>query len=115
MENEKSSQDRQRFARAEERAEMLRQFHESGLTRKAFAEKQGVVLSTLDYWLTREKRNRVGAPSEVSMVFSELKLKGQSLTAESAWAMEVVSTGGVTVRSREVLPAGLLIRLLRLH
>lgn len=103
----------QSIARAQKWAEVLKQFHRSGQTRRAFSEQEGVALATLSYWLTREKRKTLNTVSYAPMVFSELKLNPQGLEAESGWAVEIVSPTGLTVRSREALPAQLLIRLLR--
>jgi len=35
------------------RREIVRRYHESGMTRKAFCEANGVALSTLDLWIRR--------------------------------------------------------------
>ncbi len=115
MSDEQSLKETQRIGRREERLELLRRFHQSRMTRKAFAEKHGVVLSTLDYWLTRERRNGLAGAGDVPMVFSEVKMRGQGLTEQVGWAMEVISPAGYTVRSREALAGGLLIRLLRVR
>lgn len=37
---------------------ILAQFHASGLTQRVFAEQEGVPLSTLTYWLRRERLER---------------------------------------------------------
>jgi len=108
-----SARQSQRFARAQKWAEVLKQFHRSGQTRKAFAEQQGVALATLSYWLTREKRRTLNTVSVAPMVFRELNLSPQGLQTEWGWAVEIVSAVGLTVRSREALPAHVLIRLLR--
>jgi transposase-like protein len=95
------------------RAELLREFHESGQTRKAFAATHGVRLSTLSYWLTCENRKAlVGAAAPV--VFGEVRLTSRPEETTN-WAMEVISPEGLTVRSRETLPTGLLFRLLTLR
>ncbi len=93
------------------RTELLRQFHESGQTRKAFSASRGIRLSTLNYWLTCEKRRAMVAPP---VVFNEFKVSGQA-EDKNAWAMEVISPEGLTVRSREALPSNLLFRLLALR
>lgn len=108
--------DRQIIARAEKWSEVLRQFRESGQTRNAFGRERGIAVSTLNYWLMRQKRKTLNGDAARSvssrkMVFSELKL--ESMAGESGWAMELVSPMGLTMRSRKELPADLLIRLLR--
>lgn len=108
-----NGRDGQASARAEKWAEVLTQFHRSGQTRRAFAEQQGIALATLSYWLTREKRKALNGASSAPMVFRELNLSPQSSQAESGWAVEIVSSTGLTVRSRKALPAGALIRLMR--
>jgi hypothetical protein len=40
------------------RQEICRQFRASGLTRKAFCEKNGIGLSTLGFWLRKERSNK---------------------------------------------------------
>ena len=37
---------------------VLAQFHASGLTQRQFAEQEGVPLSTLSYWIRRERLER---------------------------------------------------------
>lgn len=105
MRNQQDLKKRREFA-----AEMLREFHESGLRRRAFAEKHGVALSTLDYWLTRE-RKKVAKLESAPLVFSELKVSSPG--SQEQWAMEILSSKGITVRSRQALPAELLIQLFR--
>ena len=88
-------------------------FQESGLSRRAFADRHGIALSTLSYWLRQEKRRRGKvAAAGPGIVFSELKVSPESFGRDSQWSMEVVSRAGLTVRSREILPTEVLIRLL---
>ncbi len=47
-----------RQEREERRRQVCRQFLESGLTRKAFCEKHGVGLSTLGFWLQKERAEK---------------------------------------------------------
>jgi hypothetical protein len=57
MDNKKAGEHR--------RQEIVRQFRASGLTRKAFCEKNGIGLSTLGFWLQKERANKrpaMGAP-----------------------------------------------------
>jgi hypothetical protein len=96
-----------------DRSVIARRFYGSGLSRKAFADRQGIALSTLSYWLRQEKR-RTGSVAVIrpEVVFSELKVSAASLGQESHWSVEVVSPAGMTVRIREMLPTEALIRLL---
>jgi transposase-like protein len=113
MEDTANTDRKPRITDAARRAELLRQFHESGQTRKTFAATHGIRLSTLSYWLTCENRRAlVGAAP--SVMFGEVRLTGRPEETTN-WAMEVVSPEGLTVRSRETLPTGLLIRLLTLR
>jgi transposase-like protein len=96
-----------------DRSVIAHRFYGSGLSRKAFAERHGIALSTLSYWLRQEKR-RTGSVAVIrpEVVFSELKVSPESLGRESRWGMEVVSPTGLRVRSREMLSTEVLIRLL---
>jgi len=44
-----------RIEREQHRREVVRTFRESGLTQKAFCEQRGLPLSTLRYWINRER------------------------------------------------------------
>jgi site-specific recombinase XerC len=119
MKNAQKQNGRDRWIalRAQKWSEVLERFHRSGMTRRAFAEQEGVARATLSYWLTRERRGSLNTGSAKivpapGMLFGELKL-GRDLAADSSWAMEVVSPTGLTVRSRKELSCGVLIRLLR--
>jgi len=54
-------------AREQRRQEMCRQFRSSGLTRKAFCERNGVGLSTLGLWLQKEQMRKQSL-NDASMV-----------------------------------------------
>jgi hypothetical protein len=43
---------------------LVRDFEQSGLTRKAFCEARGVALHRLDYYRNRERTRRVATPAE---------------------------------------------------
>lgn len=83
-----------------QRAEIVEQFHRSGLTRIAFAHSQGIPISTLSKWLTAARHASKKAPP---VLFREVRLPALPPSALQ-WAMEVVSPDGVTVRCREPLP-----------
>jgi len=48
------------------RREIVRRYHESGMTRKAFCEANGVALSTLDLWI-RRCRNEASNQEGISL------------------------------------------------
>ncbi len=86
---------------AAERAEVLDQFHRSGLTRKAFCRTHSFALSTLSKWLTDAKRKN--NPS-VPVLFKELSARQASTLGTASWAVEIIGPDGVMVRCREALP-----------
>ena len=43
---------------------LVRDFEQSGLTRKAFCDARGVAVHTLDYYCHRERTRRVATPAE---------------------------------------------------
>ena len=56
----------ERKTREHRRKEVCRRFRASGLTRKAFCEKNSIALSTLDYWLQKERgKSRSSNSSEM--------------------------------------------------
>lgn len=92
-----------------QRAEIIEQFHRSGLTRIAFAHSQGIPISTLSKWLTAARHASTKAPP---VLFREVRLP-LMLSSASQWAMEVVCPDGITVRCREPLPVADVVCLLR--
>ena len=108
MDNEKNTQQHKRLPVAR-RLEMIQEFRRSGLTRREFAQQYGIAHSTLGYWLKKAKRaSRMPAP----IVFSEIKFPHSIIPTSDDWAMEFVSRSGLTVRCREALSTGELIRVL---
>ena len=108
MDNEKNTQQQKRIPVAR-RLEMIQEFRRSGLTRREFAQQYGIAHSTLGYWLKKAKRaSRLPAP----IVFSEIKFPHSIIPTSDDWAMEFVSRSGLTVRCREALSTGELIRVL---
>ena len=102
---------RRAHATPAQRARTVRRFQRSGLSRAEFARRQGLVLSTLDRWLGEARHAPQGPPA---VAFSEMRLASPLLPgAASAWAVEIVSPKGLTVRWREPLAAPELVRLLR--
>jgi transposase-like protein len=100
----------QHHATAAERLQMVEQFRRSGLTRAAFSRQHGIPLATLNWWLAKTKR---ASNLPVPVVLSEVRLASPAATPNLAWAMEVISPSGLTVRCREALPVRDLARLLR--
>ena len=77
--------------RTEKREAILQQFHKSGLTQKAFCETRGVALSTLQYWLGRErKKSRVQSSPDLVPV-------GTVDTVASKGMLRVFASGGVAI------------------
>jgi hypothetical protein len=79
---------------------MVGRFRSSGLSRAAFCQREGVALSTLDWWLRRMRRE-AESPSEVR--FPELPATMLGARAPGSWAMEIVSPRGWTIRSQAAL------------
>jgi len=97
----------QQRTRAAERPEMVERFQRSGLTRKAFAAREGVPRSTLDFWLYVARHRSQSS----SLIFREVQISVP--TAEPAgWAMEIEGWDGLRIRCREALSGSELARLL---
>ena len=91
----------------EERARTIARFHDSGLSRTAFARRHGLVLSTLIRWLGQpQPKPAVTSP----VVWRELPVPS-GLAVGSGWLMEVESPRGVKVRFREPPAMSELVRL----
>jgi transposase len=62
------------------RATLLKDFHESGLTQKAFCERHGLPISTLQYWLGRErKKTWARRPSDIVSVGTVDTVSGRQM------------------------------------
>ena len=108
MAHERFSRRRRRHTPAQ-RARIVARFHHSGLSRAQFARRQGLVLSTLDRWLAELK----GARKDRSpVVFKELRLAQPLASSATAWALEIITPEGLTVRLRESFGVRELARLL---
>jgi transposase-like protein len=101
---------RRRRTSATRRAQLVERFQRSGLTRIAFARRYGLGLSVLGKWLS-EARVASRRPSPV--VFREVSLAEVASAPPIAWAVEIVSRDGLTVRCREALSMQELAALLR--
>ncbi len=84
---------------AAERAQILDEFHRSGLTRLAFSRTHDIALSTLSNWLTTAKRN-----SSTPVLFSEARVPQVPSVTDTPWAVEIVGPDGLMIRCREALP-----------
>src|SRR5512147_2794357 len=85
---------------AEERAQILEQFHRSGMTRLAFSRTHDIAQSTLSKWLTTAKRK-----SSAPALFRELRVpQVSSAVTATPWAVEIIGPDGLTIRCREALP-----------
>lgn len=86
----------------EEREALIAEYEKSGLTQKAFAQREGIKFCTFTAWLMRRKRHQVP-------VFAEVALPGGGSNP-----VEVILPEGVTVRgSNGELVAAVVTRLLR--
>jgi hypothetical protein len=83
---------------AAERAQILDEFHRSGLTRLAFSRAHNVALSTLSKWLTNAKC-KASAP----VLFRELRVPQIPSATAIPWAIEITGADGLTIRCREAL------------
>jgi len=94
-----------------QRTDTVQRFRRSGVSRATFARRAGLVLSTLNRWLAEARDAPVGPPP---VAFSELRLASPAWPAPAtAWAVEIVTVQGLTVRCRAPLAAQDLARLLR--
>jgi len=92
---------RQKRRSAAERAEVLEQFHRSGLTRTAFAHSNNVAVSTLNRWLTTAKHK---TQDVAPVLFRELRVPQVPTSIAIPWAVEIVGPDGLVIRCREALP-----------
>ena len=83
-----------KIVRAEERAALLAAYATSGLTQRAFAEREGVKYCTFTMWLAKQRKAGPGP----KVAFARVDLNGGRMAA----AMEVVLPDGVVVRGNTV-------------
>ncbi|MEO0797477.1 MAG: hypothetical protein AAFX93_20175 [Verrucomicrobiota bacterium] len=77
-----------------ERERLLAAYDVSGLTQKAFAEREGITYSTFIYWLRqRRQKSRSDASTQAVNLFQEVSLS-PSLTA----VLEVILPDGMVLR-----------------
>jgi len=77
--------------RAEYRRAALRDYHQSGLTQKAFCRSRGVALSTLGYWLKQER-----ASSDSEKAFIKVPTPVEASPRDSG-SIRVYINGSLTV------------------
>jgi hypothetical protein len=97
-----------RIERAEHRAALIAAYEKSGLTQRAFAEREGVKFFTFAAWLA--KHRRAAKPA-----FAEVTLRSRMISSiGSTPGLEVVLRDGVVVRGSDLeAVAGLVERLRR--
>jgi len=105
-----SSADPVHRRRSESPQQTLARFHESGLTQRAFCEQVGLPVSTLQWWLARARRHALAVRP---VTFTEIPLPIAPSASAPAWAVEIVTAHGVTVRLREPLRRAAVRTLLR--
>lgn len=82
---------------------VLTRFHQSRLTQRAFCEQTGLPVSTLQWWLARARR---AAAAVRPIRFTEVSappLVPAARATSAAWAVEIVTPRGLTVRMRDPL------------
>src|SRR5439155_848199 len=95
-------------ATAQEKAEWVKRFHESGLSLRKFSAQHSVSLMSICRWVNQAK-----APQSASLTpqFEELSLP--ALAADSDWAVELTLPNGTVLRLSREVPAAMLDQLLR--
>jgi len=96
------------------RRQLLARYHRSDLTQRAFCEQAGIPLSTLQWWLVQARR-AAARPSR-AVAFAEIVAPAcveSRVDTQPAWAVEIATTRGLTVRLRSSLAPTVLARLLR--
>jgi transposase-like protein len=81
-----------RIAAAEERAALIAAYEKSGLTQRAFAEREGVKFCTFTAWLTRHRRGNAKAS------FAEVSVGA----GRAAGVIEIALPDGVVVRGGDI-------------
>ncbi len=90
------------------RAELLAAYDRSGLTQKAFAQREGVNVHTFVSWLQQRRRALAATAMSPAVQFAELPWSG----ARPA-GLEVVLPDGATVRGAVAAEVAAVVRLLR--
>jgi transposase-like protein len=95
-------------ATAEEKAEWVKRFHESGLSLRKFSAQHSVSLMSICRWVNQAKAAPSACPTPQ---FEELPLP--ALAAEADWAVELALPNGTVLRLSKEVPAAMLDQLLR--
>jgi transposase-like protein len=96
------------------RRQLLARYHRSDLTQRAFCEQAGIPLSTLQWWVVQARRAAT-RPSR-AVAFAEIVAPARAEVPrdpQPAWAVEITTARGLTVRLRSPLAPRGLDRLLR--
>lgn len=110
--DERRGRQGRRFISVERRRELLAAFEGSGLTRTAFARREGINYTTLCNWVQREGKTGGHAHAPASVRFAEVALPPAS-AASGARSLEVRLPDGTTVRGERVEQLTALVRALR--
>jgi hypothetical protein len=93
---------------------MVAQYQRSDLTQRAFCAQAGIPISTLQWWLVQTRRE---AASRTPATFTEIAMPAAAPSGPagsgSAWAVEIVTSRGITLRLRESVAPAVLRDLLR--
>jgi transposase-like protein len=103
-----SARPTRRAASAEEKAQWVKRFHESGLSLRKFSAQHSVSLMSMCRWVNQAKEAQAASPTPQ---FEELSLP--PLAANCPWAAELTLPNGTVLRLSREVPAGMLDQLLR--
>ncbi len=96
---------------SERRADLLAAYDASGLTQRAFAQREGINFHTLVVWL-QHRRAASAPPADSSTRFREVQLASSPAIAHER-SLEVALPGGVIVRGADFAAVAQLVRALR--
>lgn len=104
---------RQIFNQAE-RDRLIDRYQESGLTQRAFAEREGINYTTFVGWLSRRRHegSRKNARKAEGSAFTEVMLSGPRVDSIGRWEVEVVLPDRTLVRGQSAREAAALVKLL---
>ncbi len=103
---EKTDAQGRKLIRARERKAMIEAYEQSGLTQKAFAQREGVKYSTFTAWLLRYRQQ---ATEPTKSTFAEVRVP----TTQPRWALEIALPNGIVIRGHEVQSVTALVGALR--
>jgi transposase-like protein len=106
---------RSRSKRAEEMFRVVERYHHSGLTQKRFCKSEGFALSTLQFWISRyKKQKRQNQQNGSSIPAAFMELKPQSPVPSSNNAIVLSYPSGVTLTLHKDVELSLLKELITL-